>query len=137
MLLTVKSTLMIRFIGITLILPLIKYEKALMHAYFREYKHQYFGYFHEGKHQDFWYFHEYKHQELDNIGEAILWKIKRIVSHEGLHIATHRNDNRSWYYVLVKWWTGGTITESLTIIIGVDTFTYVFYPYDVQEKEEG
>ena len=32
---------------------------------------------------------------------------------------------------------GGTITESLTIIIGVDIFTYVLYPYDVQEKEEG
>ena len=37
---------------------------------------------------------------------------------------------------MVKWWTGETITESLTIIIGVDTITCALYADDGQERGE-
>ena len=35
---------------------------------------------------------------------------------------------------MVKWRTGETITKSLIIIIGDDTFTSALYTNDVQEK---
>ena len=50
--------------------------------------------------------------------EAIWWKLKRIVSHEGLNIVYHPNSKLSWYNVMVEWGKGETTTESLTIIIG-------------------
>ena len=46
-------------------------------------------------------FHEYKHKEFGIIDEAILWKLKRIISHEVLHIASHPNDKGSCYNVMV------------------------------------
>ena len=86
---------MIIFVGVTLNYPSIKSGKALIYASFHESKHQYFGYFHESKHQDF-----------GNLDEAILWKLKSIVSHEGLNIASHTNYKGSWYNVMVKWGKG-------------------------------
>ena len=64
-------------------------------------------------------FHEYKHQDFDNIAESIFWKLKRIVSHEGLNIVSNHNDKVYWYNVMVILGSGGTTTESLNIIIGV------------------
>ena len=94
--LALTSTLMITFIGVTLNYPLIKYGKALIYLSF-----------HEDKHQDFVSFRESKHKDFVNLDEAILWKLKGIISYEGLHIASHKNDNRSWYNFIVKWGTGG------------------------------
>ena len=54
------------------------------------------------------------HQEENNI----LWKLKRIVSHELLHIVSHPNVKGSWYKIMVEWGTGGTASEPPTIIIG-------------------
>ena len=82
-------------------------------------KHKYFGSFHESKHQDFGSFHESNQEYFGNLDESILWKLKHIVSQEGINIVSHPNVKGSWYNVMVKWGTGETITESLTIIIGV------------------
>ena len=92
MLLTVKSTLMIIFVGVTLNYPSIKSGKALIYASFHESKHQYFVSFHESKNHDFGSLHESKYQEIGNIDDTILYKIKCIVSHEGLYFAPHPND---------------------------------------------
>ena len=110
---------MLIFIGVTLSYHLTKYGKDLIYESLHKSKHQYFGYFHESKHQDFGSFHESNHQYFGNLDEFILWKLKRIVSHEGNNIVYHPNVKGSWYNVMVKWGTGETITESLTIIIGV------------------
>ena len=50
--------------------------------------------------------------------EAIWWKLKRIVSHELLHIVSHPNVKGSWYKIMVEWGTGETASEPPTIIIG-------------------
>ena len=68
--------------------------------------------------------------------EAILWKIKHINSHEGLHIAYHPNNKGSWYNVMVEWVTGKTNTYSLTVIMGGDIITCALYGDDSQEKWE-
>ena len=47
-----------------------------------------------------------------------MWKLKQIVSLEGLNIAFHPNYKVSWYNVMVERVTGETNTESLTITIG-------------------
>ena len=82
----------------------------MIYASFHQYKHQDFGYFHESRHQGFGYFHESKHQDFGNLDEVILWKLKRIFSHEGLHIASCPNDKGSWYNFIVEWGKGETIT---------------------------
>ena len=46
LLLTIKFTLMLRFIGVTFDYTLTKYGKALIYVSFCKSKHQYFGYFH-------------------------------------------------------------------------------------------
>ena len=79
MLLTVKSNLMLRFIGVTLNHHLIKSGNALIHASFHESKCQYFGFFHECKHQDFVSLRESNNQEFGHLDGAILWKIKLYV----------------------------------------------------------
>ena len=81
---------MIIFIGITLNNPLIKYGKAIIHSSF-----------HKSEHQDYVSFHEYKHQDFVNLDEAILCKLKRIVSHEGLYIVYQPNKKGYWYNVIV------------------------------------
>ena len=91
----------------------------MIHESLHTYKNQYFGYYHESKRQYFLSFHEYKHQDFDNIAESIFWKLKRIVSHEGLNIVSNHNDKVYWYNVMVILGSGGTTTESLNIIIGV------------------
>ena len=123
MLLTVTSTVRIRFIGVTLNYPYNKYWKALIYTPFNKYKHEYFGYVHESKNQGF-----------GNCNKSILCKFKHIVSHEGLHIKFHPNAMGSWFNVMVGWGAGETITEYLTIIIGGDTNTCALYVYDVQKK---
>ena len=65
-----------------------------------------------------------------------MWKIKLIVSNEGLNNVSHSNYKEFWYNVMVGWGTGKTITESLTIIIGGDTVTCVLYADDGKEKGE-
>ena len=60
-------------------------------------------------------------------GNDIFWKLKHIVSHEGLHIAPHPNEKGSWYNFMVEWGTGDNTTETLTIIIGGDTTTCDLY----------
>ena len=85
-----KTTLILRFIEITLNSPLIKSGGGLIYAYFQESKHQNFGSFYESKHQDF-----------GNLNEAILWEIKRIVLHEGLYISSHTNDKGCCFSVMV------------------------------------
>ena len=42
--------------------------------------------------------------------EAIFWKLKHIVSYEGLNIKSHGNGQKSWYDVMVEWGTGETTT---------------------------
>ena len=64
--------------------------------------------------------------------KAFCGELKRIISHEGLHIVYHPNDKGSWYNIVVKWGTGGTIKESLTIIIRGDTVKCAFYVGDGQ-----
>ena len=49
---------------------------------------------------------------------------------------SHPNDKRSWYNFMFRWGTGENITESLTIIIGVDTVVCALYVDDGQEKGE-
>ena len=65
-----------------------------------------------------------------------VWKLKSIVSHEGLHIASHPNDKGCWYNLMVELGTGGTTKESITIVIGCDNITCDFYVDDSQEKGE-
>ena len=60
---------MLRLIGITLKHPLIKYGRYLIYLSFHESKHKYFGSFHESKHLEFGY-----------LDEAILWKLKTVVT---------------------------------------------------------
>ena len=84
----------------------------------------------------FGYLCEYKHQDLGNLDESILWKIKRIFPHEGIHISSHPNETGSWYNVMVEWRTGDNITESFTIIIGGDTLKCDLYADDGQKKWE-
>ena len=105
MLPTVKSNLNIRSTVVSLNYPLIESGKALIYAFLHESKYRYLGSFHESKHQDFGSFHESKHKYFGNIDDAILGKLKRIISHEGLNIASHPNDKVSWYNVIVKWGT--------------------------------
>ena len=76
------------------------------------------------------------HQDFGNCYELILWKLKRIISHEGLHIASHPNYKVSWYNVNVEWGIGETITKSCTIIIEVNTVICALYVDYVQGKWE-
>ena len=110
MLLTVKSTFRLRFIGITLNYHLTEYGKALIYAPFHESKHHLFGYFHKCKHRYLGYFHEYNHQDFRNLDGAILWRLKHIVSNERLNFEYNPNAKGYWYNVMVKWVTGETIT---------------------------
>ena len=68
--------------------------------------------------------------------EAILWKLKRIVSHEGLHIVYHPNDKVYWNNPMFEWGKGDTNTQSINIIIGDETITCALYADDSQGKGE-
>ena len=39
------------------------------------------------------------HQEEN----GIMWKLKHLISYEGLNIASESNDNGYWYNIMVEW----------------------------------
>ena len=64
--------------------------------------------------------------------EAIWWKLKRIVSHEGLNIVYHPNSKLSWYNVMVEWYKIENTIEPLSTIAVDDPFIYDLYAYGNQ-----
>ena len=102
MLLAVKSTLMIRFIGVTLNYPLIKSGKDFIYTSLHVSNHLYFVSFHEYKHQDFGSLRESRHQDLCNLDKEIKWKLKYTISHEVIYIASYPNGKGYWYNVMVE-----------------------------------
>ena len=57
----------------------------------------------------------------------VLWKFRRIVSHEGPLRPTDRNYNGSKYNVIVKWENGEITPEPLSIIAANNPVTCAIY----------
>ena len=65
-----------------------------------------------------------------------MWKLKRILSPEGLNIEFQPNEKGYCYNVMVEWGTGETIIEYITIIIGGETVAFALYADYGQVKVE-
>jgi hypothetical protein len=64
---------------------------------------------------------------LDENGENIVWKFRRITAHQGPLAQKDKDYNGSLYNVMVEWENGGITSEPLSIIAVDDPVTCAIY----------
>ena len=67
---------------------------------------------------------------LEEDGEDILWKFKRISAHQGPLMPKDKDWNGSSYNVMVEWENGEITTKPLTIIAADDPVSCAVYARD-------
>ena len=60
----------------------------------------------------------------------IVWKFKKIVSHQGPLKPDHPDYNGSTYNVMIEWENGETSTEPLSVVAAYDPVTCAIYAKD-------
>ena len=67
---------------------------------------------------------------LEEDGESIVWKFKRILAHQGPLTPKDKDWNGSAYNVMVEWENGEITTEPLSIIAADDPVSCAVYARD-------
>jgi Reverse transcriptase (RNA-dependent DNA polymerase) len=66
----------------------------------------------------------------NNLEVDIVWKFRRIISHNGPFQANHPEYKGSQYNLMIEWENGEITTEALAIIAADDPVTYAIYARD-------